>query len=75
LIADWAAINQSDWLAPFGLEKYGEFKVALEDENKTRHQKQMKAGWMDILKNSTNVAVFAHEMISAPHHFMEYVQF
>jgi hypothetical protein len=59
LIADWAAINQLDWFAPFGLEKYGEFKVPLEDENKIRHKKQMKEGrWMDILKNSHNVAVF-----------------
>jgi heme-binding NEAT domain protein len=72
LIADWAAINQSDWFTPFGLEIYCEFKVALEDKNKTRHQLRTKAGWTDILKNSKNVGVFAHETISA-HHFMEYV--
>jgi hypothetical protein len=72
LIADWAAINQSNWFTPFGLAKYGKFKVALEDENKIRHKKQMKAGWMDILKNSHNVAVFDHETISA-RRFMEYI--
>ena len=39
LLADWAAVNQSDWFTPFGLEKYSELKVLLEDESKFVHQK------------------------------------
>jgi hypothetical protein len=39
LFADWAAQNQLDWFTPFGLKKYNKFKVPLEDESKTRHQR------------------------------------
>jgi hypothetical protein len=34
LLADCAVVNQLDWFTPFGLEKYSEVKVRLEDETK-----------------------------------------
>ncbi len=39
LLADWASQNQSDWFTSFGLVKYSEFKVPLEDETNSCHQK------------------------------------
>jgi hypothetical protein len=72
LIADWAAGNQSNWFTPFGLQKYTELKVPLEDETKFAHQKRTKAGWMAILKDSNNVAVFDLTQFTAQR-FMEYV--
>jgi hypothetical protein len=65
LLADWASQNQSDWFTPFGLEKYGVLKVPLEDETKTVHRKRMKSGWIALLKNSNNVALFDFNQINA----------
>jgi hypothetical protein len=72
LLADWASVNQSDWFTEFGLKQYGMFKVALEDKNKREHQKRMKAGWIALLKNLNNVALFDFDRITAQP-FMEYV--
>jgi hypothetical protein len=72
LVADWAAVNQPDWFTPFGFEKYSELKESVKDKTKFVHQKQTKAGWMVMLKNSHNVAVFDLTKITAQR-FMEYV--
>jgi hypothetical protein len=37
LLTDWAAVNQPDWFTPFGLEKYSQLKVLLEEETKFVH--------------------------------------
>jgi hypothetical protein len=68
LLADWAAVNQLDWIPPFGLEKYSELK----DETKFVHRKQTKTRWMAILKDSHNVAVFDLSQFTA-RQSMEYV--
>ncbi len=61
-----------DWFTPVGFEKYTELKVPAEDESSTVHQKLMKAGWIDALKNSNNVALFDFTRVTAQR-FMEYI--
>jgi hypothetical protein len=63
--AVWVCAEHADWYTEYGKEKYDELVILKENEKSWVRQKRLKEGWMAMLRDALNNAVFHVEQFTA----------
>ena len=63
--AVWVCAEHAEWFTEYGKEKYDVLGILKENEKSKAQQKRLKEGWMTILQDAPNNAVFDANQFTA----------